>query len=406
MNNGTLTVVLALVALFVILTVINVAYQTMTQDYVTETALLSMGSDSEPVQGVFIRDEKVITYDGEGVISYEVSDGGKLGIGSPIATVYSSETQIGIKQRIATLEKEYAILERISNPGTSQTAQPSNISELFTQHYKDFLYHRELGDLSDLDGQREEMVVLLSTYQLVTGQDTGYAKKMLEIENEIAALQEEQETPLDTITADEAAYFVSYADGYEDTLNMEMLDTITPQMLEQVTDNPSNKDGVVGKLIDGYEWALACVVDNTDKIYQQGDRLTLKFASTSEMIRGTIDSLTYGNDPRQTVAVIRCDAMTYDLVQHRTDTVELIRGEYQGILVPRAALHFKEIENEEGRMETVRGVYVLNGEQPEFRRLNVRYEGSDYVISEQTTDPDCLMLYDSIIMKGIDADGQ
>ncbi len=410
MRNGTLTVVIVLVAVFVILTVINVAVQHVTQDYVTETALLSVGSDSELVQGVFIRNENVITYDGEGVISYEVSDGGKLGIGSTIATVYSSETQIDIKQRIAALQKEYALLERISNPGTTQTAQPANLSELFTERYKDFLYHREQNDLSMLDSQREEMVVLLSTYQLVTGQDSGYAKKMLEIEAEIQALQEQQEEPLDTIPAEEAAYFVSYADGYEDTLNLDMLDTITPQMLDGIRDNPSNENGVVGKMIDGYQWALACVVDNSDKIYQVDDRVTLKFASTSEMVRGNIISLKNGVNARQTVAVIQCDAMTYDLVQHRTDTVEIIRGEYQGIRVPRSALHFREIENEDGRMETVRGVYILNGEQPEFRMLkkppNGFYEGDDYVIAAQTTDSDYLMLYDSIITKGIDADGQ
>ena len=371
MKNGTLSVVLVLVAVSVIATVINIAVQHFTQDYVTETALLSVGSDSELVQGVFIRNEKVITYQGKGVISYEVSDGGKLGIGSTIANVYSNENQIGIKQRIASLQKEYALLERISNPGTAKTAQPSNLSELFTQHYKDFLYHREQGNLAALPEQSDEMVVLLSTYQLVTGQDGGYDKKMKKIQAEIEALED-----------------------------------ITPQMLAKIEDNPSNANGVVGKLIEGYQWALACVVDNSEKIYQQNDRVTLKFASTSEKVRGTIQSLTTGVSAKQTVAVIICDTMTHDLVQHRTDTVEIIRGEYQGILVPRSALHFKEVENEEGRMETVRGVYILSGEQPEFRRLKVKYEGSDYVISEQTTDRSCLMLYDSIIMKGIDADGQ
>ncbi len=410
MKTGTLNAVLALVAICIVLTVINAAVQYLTQDYTTETALLSVGSDSELVQGVFIRDEKVISYSGKGVISYEVSDGGKLGIGSPIATVYSTETQIGIKQRIAALQKEYAVLERISNPGTTKTAQPSNLSALFTERYKDFLYHREQGDLAALPEQSEELVVLLSTYQLVTGQDAGYTQKMLEVKAEIEALQEEQEEPLDTITAEEAAYFVSYADGYEDELNLEMVNDITPQMIAGIKDNPSNKNGVVGKLIEGYRWVLAAVVDNSDKIYQLDDRVTLKFASTSEMIRGTITALNMGNDPGQTVALITCDAMTYDLVQHRTDTVEIIRGEYQGIRVPRSALHFKEIENEEGRMETVRGVYILNGEQPEFRMLmkpeNGFYEGDDYVIAAQTTDSDYLMLYDSIITKGIDADGQ
>ena len=406
MKDGMLTVVLVLVAVSVIATVINVAVQHFTQDYITETALLSVGSDSETVQGVFIRNEKVISYDGKGVISYEVSDGGKLGIGSPIATVYSSETQIELKQRIEALEGDYALLERISNPGTAKTAQPSNLSELFNQHYKEFLYRREQGELAALPEQSNEMVVLLSTYQLVTGQDGGLDRKMLEIQAEIESLQARQEEPLDIIAAEEAAYFVSYADGYESKLDLNMLESVTPQMLASVEDNPSNDKGVVGKLIDGYRWAMACVVDNSEKIYQQGDRVSLKFASTSDVVRGTISLLMAGNTGKQTVAIIMCDAMTHDLVQHRTDTVEIIRGEYQGILVPRSALHFKEMENDEGRLETVRGVYILSGEQPEFRRLNVIYEGSDYVITAQTTDSSYLMLYDSIITKGIDADGQ
>ena len=406
MKDGTLTVVLVLVAVSVIATVINVAVQHFTQDYITETALLSVGSDSETVQGVFIRNEKVISYDGKGVISYDVSDGGKLGIGSPIATVYSSETQIELKQRIEALQGDYALLERISNPGTAKTAQPSNLSELFNQHYKEFLYRREQGELSALPEQSNEMVVLLSTYQLVTGQDGGLDRKMLEIQAEIESLENQQEAPVDVITAEEASYFVSYADGYEDELDLNMLENVTPQMLAAIKDNPSNDRGVVGKLIDGYRWAMACVVDNSEKIYQQGDRVSLKFASTSDVVRGTIELLMAGNTGKQTVAIIMCDAMTHDLVQHRTDTVEIIRGEYQGILVPRSALHFKEMENDEGRLETVRGVYILSGEQPEFRRLNVIYEGSDYVITAQTTDSSYLMLYDSIITKGIDADGQ
>ncbi|MDE5737656.1 MAG: hypothetical protein K2H93_04750, partial [Oscillospiraceae bacterium] len=106
MNSEMLSAVLVLVAVFIIITVVNVILKQFGKGYETETALLSQGSDSEFVQGVFIRDETVITYTGNGVISYEVSDGGKLGIGSAIANVYSSENQIEIKQKIANLENE------------------------------------------------------------------------------------------------------------------------------------------------------------------------------------------------------------------------------------------------------------------------------------------------------------
>ncbi len=415
MNSGMLKIVFLLLAICIITTIISTSYTTMHKDYTTETALLAVGSDSEMVQGVFIRDEDVITYDGRGVISYEVTDGGKLGIGSVIANVYSSENQIEIKQRIEKLKNTYSLLERISNPGTTQTAQPTNISGLLTETYKSFLYNRELDRFTDLQSEREEMAVLLSTYRLVTGKDASYDARMESIQSEITSLIMAQEAPLDTIRADRTAYFVSYADGYEDIFRLDNVETLTVEQLQGITDNPTSDRTVVGKMIDGYDWILAAVVDNSEMRYELQDKVTLKFASTSDTVTGKIVMLNAAQGAEQTIIAISCESMTYDLVQHRTESVELILGEYKGIMVPRDALHFKTITEEEtdpltGEISVnttnYRGVYVLNGEQPEFRKLEVIYEGKDYVISAQNPESGYLLLYDSIITEGIDADGQ
>ena len=415
MNSEMLSAVLILVAVFIIITVVNVLVKQLNKSYETETALLSQGSDSEQVQGIFIRNEEVITYTGKGVISYAVPDGGKVGTGGVIANVYSSETQIDIEQKMTSLQNELYLLERISNPGTTQTAQPSNIAELFTQNYKDYLHDRERHILTGLESSREEMVVLLSTYQLITGKDSSYDEKMQNIRSEIASLRRSQEKPLDVITADSAAYFVSYADGYEAELTLDSIDALTVEQLAEIQDHTTAEASVVGKLIDNYQWVLAAVVDNSEKKYQLGERLTLKFASTSETVTGEITSVNAADGDAQTIIGITCEAMTYDLVQHRTENVELIYDDYQGIRVPRSAIHFKslteEIKDEEtGKYTQVttryRGVYVLNGEQPEFRKLDVKYEGTDYVISAQHPESSYLALYDSIITKGIDADGE
>ena len=407
LTNGTMAVVLVLVAVFIITTVVNVFYQAVNKKYVTEVALESVGTDSEIVQGVFVRDEQVVTYGGKGVLSYEVPDGGKLGVGSVIANVYADEEQIEMVRHYRELENELALLERISNRGTIQTAQPSNISDLFTENYKQYLYSREKGDLSELQAQREEMLVLLSTYQLVTERDASFSMKMDKVQAELDALSEEMAEPLDTIEADTAAYFVSYADGYEQDLTLESLESLTPETLADIHDNPKTDEGIVGKLIDSYQWAMTAVVDNSDRIYQKDDRVTLKFASTSETVRGTVTMVNNAAGDDKTVLAVMCESMTYDLVQHRTETVEIIRDEYKGIMVPKAALRFKQMTDEEtGETENVPGVYILNGEQPEFRKLVISYETSDYLISAQTADSDCLQLYDSIILKGIDADGE
>ena len=154
---------------------------------------------------------------------------------------------------------------------------------------------------------------------------------------------------------------------------------------------------------------------NSEKKYIQGDRLTLKFASASETVTGEITSVNAQAGDAQTIIGITCEEMTYNLVQHRTEQVELIRGEYQGIRVPRNALRFRSIteevtDEETGKITQVttryRGVYILDGEQPEFRKLDVVYEGTDFVISAQRIEKSYLGLYDSIITKGIDVNGE
>ena len=48
---------------------------------------------------------------------------------------------------------------------------------------------------------------------------------------------------------------------------------------------------------------------------------------------------------------------------------------------------------------------IEDGEEVVFRRLDVIYEGNDYVLSNLNAGEGYLKLYDSIIVEGIDANG-
>lgn len=415
MKSEILKIVLGLLSIFSIAMVINIGLQSTRTKYKTETALASSGNDSDLVKGVFIRDEQVLRYNGDGIVSYEVADGGKVGIGSVIANVYSSESQISIKQEIEACDQKLSLLRRITNPGTTQSAQPSSISNLFSETYKSYLYCRERGDLSEMNSQRDEMLVLLSTYQLVTGTPNDYAGKTASLTSKLESLSYMKENPVGVICADRAAYFVSYADGYEGVFSMKSASALVPSDLQKISDNVDTDPQIIGKLISGYEWYLAAVVDNTTKKYKVGDFVTLKFASTSVTAKGEVISINSKDGEEQSLLLISCQTLNYDMVQHRTENVEIIRGSYYGIQVPRSALRFLKMEEEvedpetgEIRTEVVdcRGVFVLDGEQPAFRKVDVVYEGTDFVISRFHAGTTYLQLYDSIITKGIDANGE
>ena len=63
-----------------------------------------------------------------------------------------------------------------------------------------------------------------------------------------------------------------------------------------------------------------------------------------------------------------------------------------------------EGENAVTKEVTYKGVYVLKGEQVQFKKIDVIYEGSNYVLSslDHTGDDSYLVLYDDFMIEGVD----
>ena len=157
------------------------------------------------------------------------------------------------------------------------------------------------------------------------------------------------------------------------------------------------------------------VIDNTTLEYQVDDEVTLKLANSGATANAVITDLRTSSDPKETLIVLHCDYMTSDFVKNRSERVEIIKGEYEGIQVPRSAIRFKELEETSTNVLTgeetttkvnYRGVYVMDGETVSFRKLDVIYEGDDYVLSSLNAGDGYLILYDSIIVEGIDVNGE
>ncbi len=391
----------------------SIIYNLKNRESPTESALMAEASASVEFRGVFIREEQPVNFSGIGSLSYSVPDGGKLGSGSVIAQVYENDSQIIVNREIEQLENQLAILNKIQNPGTLESAQPASLSKNIESAYRNLIYICDTKDYSDVNSEAEELLVLLSTYQMVTDEITDFNTEINDINNRLAELKASKAAPVVTITSERPAYFVSYCDGYENTLTEESLSSLTVEQLKGITDSKQNDPTVVGKLIDGYQWYLAGIIDNSNKLYQIGENVQLRFESASETFDAEIIDIRDEGNPAESIIIASCNQFNYDLVQHRCKQVELIKGDYSGLKVPREAIRFKpfeqtEIDTELGMETTVtknyKGVYILKGEQVEFKKIDVIYEGSDYVLSAvRNDDSSYLALYDDIMVEGADS---
>lgn len=397
--------------LFVVI-FISIVYNFRNRESNTESALIAEATASREFKGVFIRDEIPVKYSGNGVLSYKVSDGGKLGKGSVIAEVYSDENQISMNRQIESLSKELAILEKIQNPGTHESAQPSSVSSGIEESYRSLLLYRDTGDHESFAAAKEDLIVRMSTYQIITNEVTGFDQQISDIKEKLQQLRGQSAKPLETVSSDRPAYFVSYCDGYEDVLNTQNMESLTIAKINEISDDRQNGSDIVGKLVEGYNWYIAGVVDNSRKEYNIGSYVRLRLESSSEYVNALIYKVYDEGDPRQSIIILQCSLFNYDLVQHRTEKIELIVDDYRGLKVPREAIRFekqKEVDengNETGQVP-VKGVYILKGEQIEFKKIDVNYEGSDYVLSKiHEDDKSYLALYDDIITEGVDNGGK
>ena len=276
--------------------------------------------------------------------------------------------------------------------------------------------------MTELSSAQQQFVESYSTYQIVISKgEVSFAQEISDLTAQIQALKSEQETPVDTVKSDSSAYFVSHVDGLESKLSIENLANITPEQIQEITKNSndnttqtSQNSNVVGKTIAQYGWYMLGIIDNKEQKYQVGDSVKIRLMTSSATADATIKELRSTSEDGKFMVVLYSDTLTSDFVQNRTENVEMVLGEYEGIKVPRNAIRLKDVEETvtdeetgEEKKQTVncRGVYVQDGEKIEFRRLDVVYEGNDYVLSKLNAGGGYLMLYDSISVEGIDANG-
>ncbi len=139
------------VLVLLLIVFVSIVYNFRNKESDTVTALTASAVDSKEYKGLFIRDEEIVLYSGNGVLSYNVSDGGKVGSDTIIAEAYPDDEQLSIKREKAKLEKDLNILKKIQNPGTLESAQPANLSESIAENYRRLICSRDTGDFETLD---------------------------------------------------------------------------------------------------------------------------------------------------------------------------------------------------------------------------------------------------------------
>ena len=397
MDTFTSKILVYLICVFILFTVLSQVFNFFDNDYKTETAILYSSAEKVTFNGIYVRDETVVTNNTTGVLSYPNVDGSRIAKGSVIAYVYKSENNIYVNHKINQLKEEVMLLEKEQNPGTTDVARPEFIAELIEEKYQTITSMIARNDLEGLAVERKNLQSLMGIYQIAINNETDYNARIDVLNDKISDYEKKQANPADIVKASDSGYFISYVDGYESLLNPEKIYDIDIDLINEIVKNNGNNTSVVspkavGKMVDGYKWKLIGVVNTLNTDFKIGSTALLKLSSSPENVNVIIDDIIKTDEDDKSIIVLSCETFNQNFVKYRTERMELILNNFKGIKVPRNAIRFNN-NNE-------KGVYVLLGKKISFKKLDIIYECDDYILSRITTDSNYISNYDNIIVEG------
>ena len=231
----------------------------------TEFALKETVYETIDTQCFVIRDEKFINNDATGTTVSFVTDGERVAAGDTVSVVFDSVEDASSFLQVQELKKEIEHFEYVAGQANVQTLNIDSLTRKINGELSDYLKSVDSGDFKKAVSKSQLFRDSVIGKQIATGTHLDFNDKLEALKKELDSLQSEKYSYTE-VKAEEAGYFISGADGYENTLKYADIDSLTNDDIEKaLKSKPSDvSSSVVGRTVSSFNWYIACLVD-TDK---------------------------------------------------------------------------------------------------------------------------------------------
>ncbi len=380
------------VTVIAVLFIGNQVYSALYSPISTVSAQYISQTEGITANGIILRNEKVIEKSTDGVVHFAVGDGLRVASGGVIADVYSSSADSVAVNRIAMLEDKIKNIETIQSYNDLAAIDINLLNGKIDAKITELLYQLGNKRYGQIVSAKEDLLTMLNRRQMVVGETDDFSAQLNELKSERDSLVATLNSPVSQIKADNAGFFVSSLDGYESLLTADDFSKYTVSFVENLKVGEKSTTAI-GKLVADYTWYICAMVDADQALlYQTGDNVKLHTSlKTNPYLNVKIEQINQGSE--KTVIIFSCREMNSTLASLRSLPITIVKGEYEGLKVPKSAI--RVVNNETG-------VYTVSGMELKFTKVEVLFMDDDYVICKKADalDTKSLRLYDKIVVRG------
>lgn len=364
----------------------------------TQVALNKTVASTAVTDAFVVRDEYPIEASVTGTLVPLVEDGKRVASQDDVAVVFTSDEAAKAYNEMKAVKEEIEYFSSLQNKVGVQTADITPLDERIYSACEAYSVAISKGNISSYEAYENNIRDAMTSRQLSTGTIIDPSARLGELNAKLAQLQGAN-IGYNTIKAPHPGYYISVADGYESTVDYKNVMSMTTSQISALFDGSKtqkgNVDSYMGKLVDGFNWYLLCVVNYEDAVKLSiGSKAKVEFTmTTAEPINAVVSAICDTADGK-TGIILKCNLMSTQYASLRTEQIRITFDEHTGFQVPNKAI--REVDGQ-------KGVFVLNGNIVKFKKINIDYSDSEMsVCNNPNNENGFVELYDNIIVEGTD----
>lgn len=251
----------------------------------TQVALNKTVASTAVTDAFVVRDEYPIEASVTGTLVPLVEDGKRVASQDDVAVVFTSDDAAKAYNEIKAVKEEIEYFSSLQNKVGVQTADITPLDERIYSACEAYSVAISKGNISSYEAFENNIRDAMTSRQLSTGTIIDPSARLGELNAKLAQLQGAN-IGYNTIKAPHPGYYISVADGYESTVDYKNVMSMTTSQISDLFDGSKtqkgNVDNYMGKLVDGFNWYLLCVVNYEDAVKLSiGSKAKVEFTMTT-----------------------------------------------------------------------------------------------------------------------------
>ncbi|MEG1027970.1 MAG: HlyD family efflux transporter periplasmic adaptor subunit, partial [Oscillospiraceae bacterium] len=296
MNSFSSKLITVLASILLLAYIIVQVATLLYNPYETEIVRNGIYEQDILLEGYFVRNEKSLEEQKNGVISYYFEDGEKVPNNAVIADVFQSEKELLNVKFLQRLDVEKNILEN-SSLKSGETPKLNVLNKDIRLLFTDLLLEIQSEDFTDLVNINDQLIYKLNRASVCIDSSINFNDSINEINNQITSLAASRSQSSHQVISNSSGYFASFVDGFEGlSYQNSTVDSIlnTIDILKKSSNSKSNS---IGKVLSDSEWRFLGIVDASKAEYFKPDKyFKMSLGPKSEPIKVRVEKIIDSSD--------------------------------------------------------------------------------------------------------------